>query len=332
MSERTDASNIDLNLIRVLELLITERSVSRTALLLQTSQPAVSSQLRRLRALTGDALLVRAGNAMVPTDTALQMLEPASRILADAQKVFGARAVHRDFVPATSAMIFRIAASDYLDPLFLPDLVTHLKRAAPAVRIEMIPLSGGFDYRRALASGEVDLVIGNWLEPPGELHLRRLLVDEVVCLVANDHPVTRIAATRGWTAERYLNCEHVAPSPLHANAPGIIDEHLASVGAERQVVVRCAHFSLIPMMVARGLLVLTTGRLFCSRYVDALPVRIVRCPIAFPPMSYYQLWHDLSHGSAAARWLREQVLAVASRLGTRELAWRTPTRSAGSAS
>ena len=49
--------------------------------------------------------------------------------------------------------------------------------------------------------------------------------------------------------------------------------------------VRSAHFGLIPLMVAQSLLVLTTGRLFCSRYVDALPVRIVRCPVPFPPLS-----------------------------------------------
>jgi hypothetical protein len=64
-------------------------------------------------------------------------------------------------------------------------------------------------------------------------------------------------------------------------------------------------------MVADSLLVLTTGRLFCSRYVDALPVRIVRCPVTFPPLTYYQLWHDLTHGQAPAmRWLREQVRDV----------------------
>jgi DNA-binding transcriptional LysR family regulator len=84
---------------------------------------------------------------------------------------------------------------------------------------------------------------------------------------------------------------------------------------KREVVVKSAHFSLIPLMVAQSLLVLTTGRLFCSRYVDSLPVRIVRCPVAFPPLTYYQLWHDLTHASAANRWLRDQVREVARNLG-----------------
>ncbi|MBX3606556.1 MAG: LysR family transcriptional regulator [Piscinibacter sp.] len=328
MAQDQAFDKIELHLIRVLQTLITERSVSRAAMKLHSTQPAVSAQLRRLRELTGDPLLVRAGNGMVPTEAAQQLLDPASRVLQDVQRLFGQRAPQRGFDAATSALTFRIAASDYLDPLFLPELVAHLKKAAPQVRLELLPLSGEFDYRRGLAQGAVDLVIGNWLEPPGELHLGRLLSDEIVCLVGEHHPALRLSA-RGWSVERYLASEHVAPTPLHArpggDAPGVIDEHLASLGLQRDLVVRSAHFSLIPLMVAQSLLVLTTGRLFCSRYVDTLPVRIVRCPVAFPPLTYYQLWHDVTHASAANRWLREQVRDVARNLGTHGMLRRVRT-------
>jgi len=316
MAERADFDKIELYLIRVLQTLITERSVSRAAMRLNSTQPAVSAQLKRLRALTGDPLLVRAGNSMTPTETALQLLGPASSLLQDADRLFSPRSRQRGFEPAASRGMFRVAASDYLDPLFLPELVAHLKKVAPQVRLELLPLSGEFDYRRSLAKGEVDLVIGNWLEPPGELHLGRLMSDEIVCLVAEEHPVARSTATRTWSVDKYLTCEHVAPMPLHANAPGVIDEHLTSLGLKRDIVVRSAHFSLIPLMVAQSLLVLTTGRLFCSRYVDSLPVRIVRCPVTFPPLTYYQLWHDLTHAAASMRWLREQVRDVARNLST----------------
>jgi DNA-binding transcriptional LysR family regulator len=328
MTERADFDKIELYLIRVLQTLISERSVSRAAMRLHSTQPAVSAQLRRLRALTGDPLLVRSGNGMTPTETALQLLEPANRLLQDADRLFSPRSRQRGFEPQSSTLTLRVAASDYLDPLFLPELVAHLKKQAPLVRLELLPLSGEFDYRRSLAKGEVDLVIGNWLEPPGELHLGRLMSDEIVCLVGEDHPASRMAA-RAWTVERYLASEHVAPTPLHANlsggAPGVIDEHLKSLGLARDIVVRSAHFSLIPLMVAQSLLVLTTGRLFCSRYVDNLPVRIVRCPVAFPPLTYYQLWHDLTHASASMRWLREQVRDVARNLSTHGMLQRSRT-------
>ena len=273
MTSRSDFDKIELHLIRVLKTLITERSVSRAAMRLRSTQPAVSAQLRRLRALTGDPLLVRTGNTMTPTDTALALLEPAERLLQDAGRLFGPHARERGFVPATHAGVFRIAASDYLDPLFLPGLVAHLKRVAPHAEVELRALTGEYDYRRSLAAGEVDLVIGNWLKPPGELHLGRLMSDEVVCLVAAHHPAaSRSTAARGWTAERYLGCEHVAPAPLHAGepgasagarpggAPGVIDEHLAALGVTRNVMVRSAHFGTIPLMVAQSLLVPGTRR------------------------------------------------------------------------
>ncbi|HEX7440864.1 MAG TPA: LysR family transcriptional regulator, partial [Caldimonas sp.] len=79
MTLRVESDKIEVFLIRVLQTLITERSVSRAAMRLQSTQPAVSAQLKRLRALTGDPLLVRAGNGMVPTETALQLLAPATR-------------------------------------------------------------------------------------------------------------------------------------------------------------------------------------------------------------------------------------------------------------
>jgi DNA-binding transcriptional LysR family regulator len=311
MTVRPDFDTIDLHLIRVLHTVIHERSVSRAALKLASSQPAVSAQLKKLRALTGDPLLVRAGQQMQPTEAALQMLGPAGRILQDAERVFtrhGRVLRAAPFDAASTQAVFRVAASDYLDPLFLPRLVSHIKREAPGAQLELMPLTQDYDYRRHLAAGDVDLVIGNWLRPPEELHLGRLLSDEVVCLVAQDHPATK---GRGWTAQKYLDQEHVAPMPMSPGALGVIDEHLQASGAQRRIVVRASHFSLIPLMVADSLLVLTTGRLFCSRYLGQLPVKVVRCPMAFPPLNYYQLWHELSHAAPSMRWFREQVREVA---------------------
>ncbi|MFO1219262.1 MAG: LysR family transcriptional regulator [Burkholderiaceae bacterium] len=312
MAHRDEFDKIELHLVRVLHTVISERSVSRAALRLASSQPAVSAQLRRLRALTGDPLLVRAGAGMAPTETALALLQPAADLLHQAERLFAGHAPTRAFDAAAADAVFRIAASDYLDPLFLPALVARLKERSPQAQVQFVPLSGDFDYRRSLAAGDVDLVIGNWLEPPAELHLGRLLVDDVVCLVGEQHPAVR---SRDWSVARYLACDHVAPSQLHPGAVGVIDQHLAARGLARTISVRSAHFGLIPLMVAQSLLVLTTGRQFCSRYVDALPLRIVRCPVDFPPLVYYQLWHDLTHRSPAQRWLREQVREVALEIG-----------------
>ncbi|MGJ7484080.1 LysR family transcriptional regulator [Variovorax sp. LT2P21] len=309
MRDQALFDKIDLHLIRVLHTVLTERSVSRAAIRLGMYQPAVSSALKRLRELSGDPLLVRSGSGMVPTDAALRMIEPTASILRSAEVLFSDA---RGFDPQTATNTFRIAASDYLDPLFLPMFVTQVKAQAPGCRIEIHPLSPDSNYQAHLSLGHIDLVIGNWLKPPEELHMARLFGDEIVSLVSADHPAVR----RGWDADTWLAAEHIAPTPLHPGARGIIDQMLDAQSLQRNITVRCAHFGLIPDMVASSLLVLTTGRQYCERFTDRLPVKVLPCPVDFPRLMYYQLWHERTHASSSARWLRDRIKSVAASLRT----------------
>ena len=307
MRDHAIFDKIDLHLIRVLHTVLTERSVSRAAIRLGMHQPAVSASLKRLREFAGDPLLVRSGTGMVPTEAGLRMVGPSATILRGAEMLF---ADARGFDPATARYTFRIAASDYLDSLFLPRLVVQIKELAPLCHIEIAPLSADSDYRAHLAHGGVDIVIGNWSTPPDDLHLGVLFDDEVVSMVSERHPAVR----RGWDQAAWLAADHVAPGATHPGAKGVLEEYLGAQGLERNITTRVAHFSLIPSMVASTLLVLTTGNTYCQRFVGRLPVRILPCPVKFPRMRYYQLWHERSHASAAARWLRERVKMVASKL------------------
>ncbi|MBN9412207.1 MAG: LysR family transcriptional regulator [Burkholderiales bacterium] len=307
MRDQSLFDKIDLHLIRVLHTVLTERSVSRAAIRLGMYQPAVSAALKRLRELAGDPLLVRSGSGMVPTDAGLRMIEPSASILRAAEVMF---ADARGFDPQTAINTFRVAASDYLDPLFLPRLVAQIKAQAPACQIEIHPLTADSDYRAHLAQGRVDVVVGNWRKPPDDLHMARLFGDEVVSLVATDHPAVR----RGWDQDEWLSAEHIAPTPTHPGARGVVDELLAELGLARNITARCPHFGLIPAMVASSLLVLTTGRQYCERFTSSLPVQVLPCPVDLPRMMYYQLWHERTHASSSARWLRERVKSVAAEL------------------
>ena len=307
MRDQVLFDKIDLHLIRILHTVLTERSVSRAAMKLGMYQPAVSASLKRLRELAGDPLLVRSGAGMVPTDAGLRMIEPSASILRAAEVMFSDA---RGFEPQTSAHTFRVAAADYLDPEFLPQLVAQVKHQSPNSQIEIHPLTAAADYHAQLAQGAVDIVVGNWMKPPEDLHLGKLFADEIVCLVARDHP----ALKRGWTVESWLESEHVAPTATHPGARGVIDEVLAGQGLARNITARCPHFGLLPRVVASSLLILTTGRQFCERYLSHLPVQILPCPVPFPELVYYQLWHERTHQSAAGRWLRERVKSVAASL------------------
>ena len=79
--------------------------------------------------------------------------------------------------------------------------------------------------------------------------------------------------------------------------------------------VRSAHFSLIPLMVARepagaddrAPVLLALRRTHAGEASCAARWRSRRS-------TYYQLWHDLTHASPSVRWLREQVREVARNL------------------
>jgi DNA-binding transcriptional LysR family regulator len=186
---------IDIHLIRVLHTVLTERSVSRAALKMGMYQPAVSAALRQLRALMDDPLLVRSGAHMVPTDLGLSLVDPSARVLSAAEALFTGS---RHFDPRSEKITFKIGASDFLDPLFLPHLVTQLKQQAPFCCIEVRSLSEYIQYADQLSSGELDLVIGNWTYPSEELHRVPLFQDTVVSLVGSHNPVVR----RGLGRER----------------------------------------------------------------------------------------------------------------------------------
>ena len=302
---------IDLQLIRTLHTLLIERSVSKTAMRLGQQQPAVSVALKRLREITGDPILVRSGNGMVPTDVGLAMLAPAAHLLQSAEALF---APQRPFDPRQAQETFRIAASDTLDPLFLPALVARIQSLAPQCEVEIHALSPQGQYATDLGQGLVDVVIGNWAEPSAELHRAPLFEDEVVCLVSAQHPAVR----RGWAVQDWLACEHIAPTPAYPGWRGVIDEHLDRLGLARRITARCAHFGLMPQMVVGSRLVLTTGRQYCQRFLQGPQAQrglaLLPCPVEFPQMVYYQLWHERSHTSLAGKWLREQVKISADQL------------------
>jgi DNA-binding transcriptional LysR family regulator len=111
-------SSFDLNLLKVLDALLHERSTVRAGQRIGLSQPAVSAALGRLRASFADPLLIRVGQTLRPTEFALSLVTPVRNLLEDAGTLLARPA----FDPSTATDTFRIAASDFFTELLLPDL------------------------------------------------------------------------------------------------------------------------------------------------------------------------------------------------------------------
>ena len=300
--------NLDLHLIRILYLLLVEKNVSRVALKLNQPQPSISASLRKLRELTGDPLLVRGARGMVPTQHGESLLKPAKRILDEAESLFVRKA---PFVPEQATRTFHIAAPDYLDARFLPNVVALLRRGAPGSRVVIHALGPGLDYLRMLSDGDMDLVIANWDEPPAHLHMSKLFEDPIICTMRADSPYARRTAPDAMTLEDYLDLPHVAPTQMLPGYHGVIDAYLERHGLQRRVAVESPYFGVIPYMLTQSDLVLTTGRQFIRAFEKTLPLKSFTVPLKFPPMRFYQLWHQRVHQSTEHKWLRDQVSSAA---------------------
>lgn len=306
--------NLNIHLIRILYLLLSEKNVSRVALKLNQPQPSISASLRKLRELTGDPLLVRGARGMVPTQHGESLLEPAKRILDDMERLFVQKT---PFAPQQQARTFHIAAPDYLDSQFLPNVTAAITRESPNSRLVIHGLGPEIDYTKLLSDGELDLVIANWDEPPQHLHMSELFEDEIACIMRADCAYALRTGPDEMTVEDYLSLPHVAPTQMLPGYFGVIEAYLARHNLHRNVVVESAYFGLIPYMLTRTNLVLTTGKQFLRFYEKNLPLKVFKVPISFPNMRFYQLWHDRVHHAPEHKWLRELVGATAKALSAK---------------
>jgi DNA-binding transcriptional LysR family regulator len=151
-----NVQDVDLNLLRVFDAVLHERSVTAAAKRLRLTQPAVSNALARLRALFDDALFVRTAEGMDASPFARELAEPVRQALALLE---AALAHGPGFDPATSTRAFRFYMSDLGQIEFLPPLVERAQKMAPGVRLEAVAMEVE-DIGNALAAGSLDLAVG----------------------------------------------------------------------------------------------------------------------------------------------------------------------------
>jgi DNA-binding transcriptional LysR family regulator len=289
----------DLNLLVTLDVLLAEGSVARAARRLRLSPSAMSRALARLRATTGDPLLVRAGRGLVPTPRALELRERVGQIVQDAETVLR---------PAESLNLKRLVRTFTLRSRegfvenFGPNLIARVGTEAPGVRLCFVPKLE--KDSAPLRDGTVDLetgVVGKTTGP--EMRAQALFRDRSVGVVRLGHPLSRGEIT----PERYAAGRHVSDS-LHDLDRGPIDEALKAIGLERAIVTIVGGFSTALALARASDLIASvperhTGNLRAGMH--SFPV-----PISVPEITVSLLWHPRLDADPAHRWLRGCVRDV----------------------
>jgi DNA-binding transcriptional LysR family regulator len=315
-------SGLDLNLALVLHALLAERSVSRAAKRLGLSQSATSHALARLRSSLGDPLFLRVPRGIVPTPRAEALAKPLAAGLALLEQSLIAPA---RFEPGTSSRRFRIAATDYVEFLLLPQFLGALAREAPHVDVWVRPFSE--DGSSLLQQGDLDLligVVGSEAGSPG-LEMVHLINERLVCVVRDGHPLTR----GRLTLARFAAAKHVLIAP-RGRPGGPIDDALAARGLERQIAVAVPHFLAAPHIVAQTDLVLTMAARIAASFATVLPLRILELPFELPPVRGSMLWHERHTSDPGHAWFRQRLADMVAQ-GPALPAWKQRKSSAGRA-
>lgn len=299
--QQINLAAVDLNLLVVLDALLAERSVTRAALRLRLTQPAVSHALGRLRSLLRDPLLVRGPAGMVPTPLALAL---APRLVAVLRELGCLLAPARAFDPASSTRSFTLGMSDYAASVVLPALARRLADGAPNVTLVARDTNHG-EGLALLDAGTAELVVGNFPEPPKRVASEALFQEGFACALRAGHP----ALAGSFDLDAYLGCAHLNVS-LRGEPTGYVDRVLARHRLRRRLTLVAGHFLMAPALVAATDLVATEPERVLLPAAARLGLELRPVPFAVPAFAVVQMWPHRLDADAGHAWLRDQVRAA----------------------
>ena len=286
-------------LLQLFDVLYGTRSVTRAAEQLGLSQPTVSIWLSRLRKDLRDPLFVRTATGMQPTPRSDALIGPAREALESLRRLAAWEAA---FVPATAQRRFRICMTDASHITLLPQVLAHVRAAAPQVRLEAMRMD--MNIGEALASGDADLAVGYapWLE--SGIYQQTLFPQDWVCLANSGHP--RIGAS--LTLSMYRDEAHIAVAA--GTGYQLLEGALRARSIRRRVLLELPGFLGLPAIVSTTDLIVTLPRHIGETLARLGGLAVHDCPLPVPTFLVKQHWHARYHHDAANRWLRGIVASL----------------------
>ncbi|GHE97442.1 hypothetical protein GCM10018772_22070 [Streptomyces fumanus] len=294
----------DANLIIALDALLAEQSVTRAAERLHTSPAAMSRTLGRLRRLLGDPLLVRAGQAMVPTPRAQELREEVAAVVRRFNALLTPGA---DVDPTTLRRTFGLQAADVVSAALMPRLLTITAREAPGVSVRF--RDEELEGSAALREGRIDLEIGVLDHIDPETRAEPLTTLHMSLGVRKGHALTR----QPLTPARLAAASHVIAS-RRGRVTGPIDTALAGLDLRRSVAaVLPSHLAAMTLAARTDLVCLVpvsatdAGSCPFADVAVTLGLHLIEIPLALPPVEIGMAWHPRHSADGGHRWLRSVV-------------------------
>ncbi|MDR7155740.1 DNA-binding transcriptional LysR family regulator [Sphingobium xenophagum] len=299
-------ASLDIRLLNALIALVDEASVTKAAERVSMTQPRMSNALARLRELTGDPLLVRSGQRLVPTGRAIEI---AAGVRSSLTSLHGALEQPETFDPVTSTRSFVLAMSDYVSVMLLPGIMSEMQATAPRITIRVKSIEPPL-VDRWLDEEECDVAFGALTHLNDRLHASVLLHDKAVCIARNDLP----GVVGTITIDQYLDLGHVVtsgtPTPV-STLEQMIDAALAEDGRHRRIAARATSGFALATTVSRTDLIATLPNIAAAAFARCLPLQILHLPFLMTPFDVTMVWHERLHRDPGHLWLRRTMRNVA---------------------
>ncbi|KAB7893298.1 LysR family transcriptional regulator [Rouxiella sp. S1S-2] len=300
---KNDIRSLDLNLLKALDALLDEGSVTRAAQRLSLTQPAVSGMLTRLRDFFDDPLFVRTRHGMVPTLRASELASPVKQILTDIAILLKPL----NFIPITAELTYTIVATDYALKAVIIPLMAALKQRAPLIKVAVRPVDNARIYQQ-LSRGEVDMALLTPQTTPDDLHGRALYEEHYVCVASGHHP---LAAGQEITLEQFCEQEHILVS-TEGKFTGVTDEVLAELRLTRRVGMSVNSFLVIPDILRLTNMIAVVPHRMVPADSDLV---IIPLPLKVPGFTKSMAWHERTHRDSAHQWIRALCVEVSQHSG-----------------
>jgi len=296
-------SNLDFNLLKVLDALIAERNVTRAGERLGRSQPAVSNALQRQRTVLDDDLLVRGPHGFVLTPRAESIREPLRDAIALVESCL---AGEPRFDPMKATGVFRLSTPDRLSLAVVPPLLARVQQSAPRMALQVMTA----DRQQALDLIETDrteLALGWFDDRPGHLNAEPMLAEHLFCVFRRDHPVLRRGAT--FDIKTVLSYPHLVVSAT-GQRMAIFDDLLKRHGLQRHALVAVTNFTVVPQLLERSDMIGVFTGLAAAVFRKSFGLVTRPVPFDVGKIATDMVWHSRYDRDPRHTWLRQQIKAV----------------------
>lgn len=303
-NKMTPSSDMDIDLLLALDALLQDRNITHAATRLGISQPALSARLARLRTLFGEPLFIPSphGRGVLPTPRAEALKPQVESVLRGISAMFAPTA----FDAKTSTRTFVIALHENPALMLGSELLNQISTDAPGIRLRFA-LPDMAKLPQQLEYGDADIYIGVSAGAHDGWVRRKLLDDAFATAQRKEHP----RGTGPLDLESYCALAHLVVSSEGDPFTGFVDQTLAGLGHQRNVVMSTQSYAMAPPLVASTDLVCTLPGRMLRQFAATLD--IFPPPLPLQPIILYMYWHPKNGQDPASVWLREQLLQAAGR-------------------